>query len=176
MNTLCLALGNSYALSSSICTQTRLNLRSGFHPLRTVLQLLNSLLRIHTAVRSSAPGTKIDLCLPSRNLVFKHKGDVFERLSCGFREQEECVDRHGGAKDAKDDVHFPLDVDKGGGHEVGECEVEYPIGRCSGIQMSVNAWGEDVGGGRVLTLTQPPCRGRAVGKSRVGTPTKRDPR
>jgi hypothetical protein len=176
MNTLCLALGNSYALSSSICTQTRLDLRSGLHPLRAVLQFLNSLLRIHTAVRSSAPRTQVNLCFPSRDLVFKHKGDVFERLSCGFREQEECVDRHGGAKDAKDDVHFPLDVDKGGGHEVGECEVEYPIGRCSGIQMSVNAWGEDVGGGRVLTLTQPPCRGRAVGKSRVGTPTKRDPR
>jgi hypothetical protein len=84
-----------------------------------VLQLLNSLLRIHTAIRSSAPGTKIDFCLPSRDIVFKHKGHIFERLSCGFREQEECVDRHGGAKDAKDDVHFPLDVDEGGRDEVG---------------------------------------------------------
>jgi hypothetical protein len=119
MNTLCLASNNSYALSSSICTQTRLDLRSSLHPLRTVLQFLNSLLWIHTAIRSSAPRTKIDLCLPSRDLVFKHKGDVFERLSCGFGEQEECVDRHSGAKDAEDDVHFPLDVDEGGGHEVG---------------------------------------------------------
>jgi hypothetical protein len=84
-----------------------------------VLQLLNSLLWIYTAVRSSAPRTQINLCFPSRDIVFKHEGDVFERLSCGFREQEECVDRHGGAKDAKDDVHFPLDVDEGGRDEVG---------------------------------------------------------
>jgi hypothetical protein len=91
------------------------------------MRLRLRLLRIQSAL--GAPrDAEIDLSLPSRNASQKHLLDILKTLACGLREQEERVNRHGGTEDAKDKVDFPLDVDECGWDEVGEREVEDPVG------------------------------------------------
>jgi hypothetical protein len=116
---------------------TGLDLRSSgiFHPLGAVLHLLCSLLRIHSTVLRASCVTKVNLCLPSRYTHKKHFLDVFKTLACGFREQEKCMDCHGYAEDAKDDIHPPLDIDECRRYKVRESKVEYPVATCSDHQQ-----------------------------------------
>jgi hypothetical protein len=99
-------------------------------PLRTLFHRIGlrlSLLRIQSSLRTPRDA-EVDLSLPSRNASQKHLLDILETLARCLREQEERVDRHGGAEDAKDEVDLPLDVDECGWDEVGERKVEDPVG------------------------------------------------
>ena len=79
--------------------------------------------------------------------IREHGLDVLERLAGGFGEEEEDVQEHGDAEDAEDDVDLPLDVDKSGGHEVTEGEVEGPVGGGGeGNGFTADAKGVEFGG------------------------------
>ena len=60
--------------------------------------------------------------------VLEHSLGLLKSLASSFRETKEDVNGHGEAKDAKDDVRLVGDVLEGRRHEVGEREVEDPVG------------------------------------------------
>ena len=78
----------------------------------------SGLLIVDIASLSADQGGKLVLGLPSRDIPKEHLLDLLECFSGRLREHEEDVDSHGGTEDTEDDVHLPLDVDKGRRNEV----------------------------------------------------------
>lgn len=66
----------------------------------------------------------------ARRSVIENVVDLLKRFLAGLGEQEEDMDEHGSAEDAKDDVDFPADVSERGRHEISERKIERPVCGC----------------------------------------------
>lgn len=91
---------------------------------------MQCLLLIRQVTQLSLPSAVVvDVCLPSRHTTQEQLLHLFKRLPARLGEHEENVDRHGCAEYTKDDVYFPLNVNKCRWYEVAEGKVEDPIRR-----------------------------------------------
>lgn len=98
---------------------------------------LAQLLDIPSSVRSleSTGRLEVDVSLPGRSTdAFDSVGvgedslNLLEGLARRLREEEEDVEEHGDTEDTEDDVRPPLNIDERWRDEVGESEVEGPVG------------------------------------------------
>lgn len=86
-----------------------------------------SLQSLSTFVNRRFPSRSADETNRARSVVVKDLLDLFQRLLTGLGEEEECMDEHASTEYAEDDVHLPLDVGEGWGHEICESKVESPV-------------------------------------------------
>lgn len=91
--------------------------------LRLLGSILNIILNKMTWRRLSC-----DVGLPRGSTLQEHILDLLKTLSCGLGEEEEHVDGHHGAENAKEYINLPLDVLERGRNKVSESEVKDPVG------------------------------------------------
>lgn len=97
---------------------------------------LSRLIKLILLHHHSPPGTNMGLPCGSPHIldtvrILEDINYFLKRLARGFREHEERVNQHSQAEDAEYEISLPLDIDKGGRHEVAESEVEGPVRRGS---------------------------------------------
>lgn len=88
-----------------------------------------SLLGVDITHLSSSRSLILNLRLPCLSAGQEHFLHFLEGLACSLGEHEEDMDNHGGKEDTKQDVHLPLNVDKGRWNEVRKCEIKDPVRR-----------------------------------------------
>lgn len=108
--------------------------------------LESKLVWINLALLNLSDAFEVNSSLPSWLFGKEHVLDLFKSLACRLGEEKERMDCHGDREDSKDEVGFPLDIDKGRRREITKSEVKNPVGGgCNGDSFAADAEREELG-------------------------------